>query len=166
MKAKAYESARLWYDYTNNRERVDYSGSRSDLLCSAVGQDVQTPCSIVVVNKTTYVNLPQQSKCCKCCTEADGCTITPKDYLKDFKFVGEATLNDQTFYKWTLSGLNYYETEDSRRIPRRFDGGENVIDFIMNTFSTDKISDSVYQLPSACNTPCPKTSFCASSVSQ
>ena len=93
MKTKVYETGKLWYDYKNNRQRVDFSGSNYEPVCYALGQDTNTTCSIVNVNKGLYVNLPQKSKCCKCCTDADGCTIAPRDWLKDYQYSGEATLS-------------------------------------------------------------------------
>jgi hypothetical protein len=80
--------------------------------------------------------------------------------LKNFQYSGESTLSGSTFYRWTLSGENYYATEDAARIPRRVDEGTYALDFIMNTYSTDQIDDSVFAVPTGCATPCPKNTGC------
>ena len=75
-------------------------------------------------------------------------------------------MSGSTFYKWTLAGENYYATEDAARVPRRIDEGTYALDFIMNTYSTDKINDSVFSVPSTCNTPCPKATGCVATFEE
>jgi len=155
-KAKIYQTGKLWYDSKNNRQRVDFSSSNFNILCEFFGRDINTSCSSIFVNKTMYVSLPQKGKCCKCCTEANGCSMLQRDWLKDYTYSGEATLSGQTFYKWSQYRESYYATEDEERVPRRLDNDEFALDLIMNTYSKNKIEDSVFQLASNCNTPCPQ----------
>ncbi len=168
-KSKIYESGKLWYDIKNSRQRMDYSGSAFQSVCFNLAPDIRTRCSSIFVNNSLYISFPEASKCCKCCTTATAnkCPILPllpRDWLRNYQYSGEATLSGATFYRWTFSGLNYYATEDQARIPRRFDEGTFALDFIMNTYSTDSIDDSVFTVSSTCNTPCPKNSGCVPSL--
>lgn len=56
----------------------------------------------------------------------------------------------------------YYATKTDQRIPRRFVDNDNkkVEDFLMNTYSTDPIPDSVFVLPDYCKNACPATTIC------
>jgi hypothetical protein len=81
-------SGRLWYDIKNNRQRVDISPDYYDALCQSIGQDTNVTCIQITVNDSLYVLLPDKNKCCRCCTSAQGCTVEPRDWLKDFKFDG------------------------------------------------------------------------------
>jgi hypothetical protein len=56
----------------------------------------------------------------------------------------------------------YYATKSIERIPRRLldNTSKRTIDFIMNTYSTEPIADSVFALPSYCNSTCPSTTIC------
>lgn len=48
--------------------------------------------------------------------------------------------------------FTYFDTKTTERIPRRFVDPSNkkAEDFIMNTYSTEPIADSVFALPSYC----------------
>lgn len=100
---RLYETGKLWFDDKNSRIRFDFSGSSFQELCFAMSQDRNASCSLINVKGALYVNLPQKSKCCTCCTQADNCALIRRDWLKDFKYVGEASLSGQTFYKWTYN---------------------------------------------------------------
>ncbi len=56
----------------------------------------------------------------------------------------------------------YYATTDATRIPRRLDeAGEHILDYLMNTYSTEPIPNSVFEIPSYAKGDCPATSKCA-----
>ena len=74
-KAKLYTSGKLWYDIKNNRQRVDNLHSYFEPICMELGEDRNAACSQLNVDGALYVNLPDKSKCCKCCTAAQGCII-------------------------------------------------------------------------------------------
>ena len=55
----------------------------------------------------------------------------------------------------------YYAQKNEQRIPRRITAGKDSIqDYIMNTYSTDAIADSVFTLPDYCTSVCPATTKC------
>ena len=143
---------------------MDLSPDYYDALCQSVGKDANTSCNQIIVNDAMYVFLPEKSKCCKCCTASQGCTVEPRDWLKDFKYVGEVEINGDNFYKWTFSGENYLASEDAEHIPRRIEAETYAIDFVKNSYSTEIINESVFQLPTSCNTDCPKETMCGSLI--
>lgn len=50
---------------------------------------------------------------------------------------------------------------DSKSIPRKVDqGGSRQYDYLMNTYTTDAIPDSVFEIPSYVSGDCPATSNC------
>ena len=57
-KSKLYESGKLFYDFKNNRQRVDYSGSVFEPVCLALAQEPRTRCSLINVNNSLYIRLP------------------------------------------------------------------------------------------------------------
>lgn len=67
------------------------------------------------------------------------------------------------FYKWSHQYsspiVSYFASEDDKRIPRRIEVDTQHYDMIMNTYSTDQINDSVFNIPNNCNVDCPKTGF-------
>jgi hypothetical protein len=86
--SKVYTSGKIFYDFKNNRQRMDLASDFNDAICQSISKDTQTQCSQIIVNDFMYVNLPDKNLCCKCCTAAQGCTVEPRDWLKDFKFSG------------------------------------------------------------------------------
>lgn len=55
----------------------------------------------------------------------------------------------------------YYETTDTKRVPRRIDQGPSrTIDYLMNTYNTSAMADSVFDIPSYVKGDCPATSKC------
>ena len=72
----------MFYDADNNRERVDRTNGRYDLVCGSVLPNVTTPCTQTTVANRRYVIYPQRRMCCFCCDSAHGCGILKKDWLK------------------------------------------------------------------------------------
>ena len=98
---------------------MDFKPDYYDALCQSVGQYTNTSCVQIIVNDALYVYLSERNICCKCCTVAQGCSIEPRDWLKEFKYVGEEDIKGEKFDKWTFSGENYLASEDERQTPRR-----------------------------------------------
>ncbi len=100
-----------------------------------------------------------------CCTSAEGCKITERDWLKDYQYAGARSLNWDVFDAWTQYDMpvnrTYFAAMDDKHTPRRMDYGSYGIDFMVGSYSEDAIPDSVFSLPSYCEKDCPKTSFCA-----
>lgn len=86
--SKVYTSGKLFYDFRNNRQRMDLASDFNDAICQSISKDTSTKCNQIIVNDAMYVNLPDKNQCCKCCTATQGCTVEPRDWLKDFKFAG------------------------------------------------------------------------------
>ena len=56
----------------------------------------------------------------------------------------------------------YYATTDSLQIPRRLnEANEHIIEYLMNTYTTGPIADSIFALPDYVSGDCPSTSKCA-----
>ena len=158
---KIFSFGKIWYDIKNNLERVDIKDARINEICNTVGQNQPGSCTQINKNGNLYVWLPEKNQCCRYCTAAQGCVIPTRDWLKSFKYAGEATLSGQKFYKWTYTSKdsnveNYYATEDDARIPRRIEYSTYHYDMIMNTYSTAPIEAVTFNLPSYCNSDCPK----------
>lgn len=55
----------------------------------------------------------------------------------------------------------YWETIDTKRIPRRIDqGSSRTTDYMMNTYNTSAIPESIFDIPSYVKGDCPATSKC------
>lgn len=122
-------------------------------------------CSQVFKNDAMYVMLPDDNQCCKCCTKEQGCAITPRDWLKDYEWVGVVPMLSWAYYNaWTHYDMpvntTYYATVDGEFIPKKMEYGSYGINFLVPTYTEDPISDSVFALPASCEKDCPKTSFC------
>jgi hypothetical protein len=85
---KIFSFGKIWYDIKNNMERVDLKDARLNQMCSALTQGQPGPCTQINKNGNLYVWLPEKNQCCKYCTAAQGCTIPPRNWLKNFKFIG------------------------------------------------------------------------------
>jgi hypothetical protein len=84
--------------------------------------------------------------------------VLRRDWLANTKFAGKEDISGTTFNKfvWPEEELEYWETTDSRRIPRRMIQESTITtDYIMNTFTEEEIADSIFALPSYCG-----SSFC------
>lgn len=81
-------------------------------------------CSQVTKNDALYVVLPDDNQCCKCCTKAQGCNITPRDWLKDYEYVGIVPMLEWSYYNaWTYIDMpvnrTYYAAADEFLTPKR-----------------------------------------------
>lgn len=79
--------------------------------------------------------------CCMCCTAAEGCKITERDWLKEYVYAGRKSMNWDVYDAWTLYDMpvnrTYYASIDPKSIPRRMDFGTYGIDFMVGTYSED-----------------------------
>ena len=153
-----------FYDYANKRSRMDYRDGSWDFLCNTVVNE-STPCTFLTIGGKRYLVFPEKKIGCFCCDSAHGCGVLRPDWLNQATYIGTETLLGQDFDKWSKPDggiMDYYwATTDSKQIPRRVDqGGSREYDYLMNTYSTDPIRESVFELPSYVSGDCPATSNC------
>ena len=71
-----------------------------------------------------YLDFPTKKYCCYCCNSTNGCGILKNDWLSTADYLGIEKLSGVEFEKWGIKGLQqnyYYNTIDSKRIPRKLD---------------------------------------------
>jgi len=144
---------KIWYEADRNRQRIDRNNGKYNEFCADI-QNFNTPCVQLVVNSKRWFYFPLVKKCCFCCDQAHGCGILKRNWLGNAKFVGKEDLSGQTFNKFVDADaqIEYWETSDSRRIPRRMIELRTLTkDYIMNTYSEEYIEDSIFSVPSYCS---------------
>ena len=144
---------KIWFDSKRNLQRTDRTNGRWDSFCNTI-QTSNTPCTHLVLNSNRWIIFPVIKQCCFCCNATNGCGILRRDWLMGSKFAGKEDLSGQTFDKFVdaEAQIDYWATTDSLQIPRKLIMGKAITkDFIMNTFSTEYIADSVFAAPSFCN---------------
>lgn len=162
-------SGSFFYDWTNNRYRVDRDDGKFDRYCGSVYKFTSTPCSHIVTEGKRYLYFPEKDYCCYCCDAAHGCGLTRPDWVgaAGGQFYGYTQTNDgKTLQKWEVKGLQsnfYLASNDEAAVPYEIDQGTN--DFIFYKPETYKLGISnpdVFKLPSKCNakTTCPFISVC------
>jgi len=80
--------------------------------------------------------------------------------LENLSTSGVSLVNIEFYLDGDMTDL-YYATKTEQRTPRRFTTGtESAQDYIMNTYTTDPIPDTVFALPDYCKNTCPATTVC------
>jgi hypothetical protein len=158
-------SGTFYFDAKRGTMRLDRHDGIHEAVCGSVLPNVSTSCTQLIRDKKRYIVFPERRTCCMCCDAAHGCGILKRDWLATAKYEGEETLSGEPFYKWSIADGAatdlYYATKSTERIPRRLNSaGQQIQDFIMNTFSTDPLPESIFALPSYCNSTCPATTVC------
>ena len=103
-KAQYKVNGQFIYDPVNNRERVDRTNGRYDIVCGTVLPNTTTPCQQITVNNTRWIVFPQKTSCCACCDAAHGCGILRPDWLKGATYIGKEVLIDTAYEKWSKQG--------------------------------------------------------------
>jgi hypothetical protein len=87
------------------------------------------------------------------------------DWLSTAKYMGLEKFDDGTHEKWEIKGIQenyYYNTLDSKRVPRRLDQHPNdLMDFKVSSYQESITNSSVFNLPSYCTATCGLTTLCA-----
>lgn len=164
-KTHVHISGTFYFDAKRDMMRLDRQDGIHEAVCGSVLPNVNTPCTQLIRDKKRYIVFPERRTCCMCCDAAHGCGTLKRDWLATAKYEGEESLSGEAFYKWSIPDGSetdlYYATKSEARIPRRLNSaGKQIQDFIMNTFTTDPISETVFTLPSYCNSTCPATTVC------
>lgn len=150
-----------YYDVANNRQRVDRTNGRYSSFCGSVLPNTTTPCTHLTVDNKRWIIFSQKKQCCLCCDAAHGCGVLKKDWLADAEYLGVEKILDTNYNKWNATGRIFWVTDDDRVIPRRLDEGQShVTDYLVHTFTTKALSDSVFEVPSYCTDECPATTVC------
>ena len=152
------------YDYDKGFQRVDRHDGKFDMICNSIVPNVTTPCTQLIRDSKRYIVFPERRTCCMCCDAAHGCGVLSPDWLKGSKFEGEETISGESFNKWsivdgTFTDL-YYSRKDEKNTPRRLVTGQAVTDYMMFSYNEEEIPESVFALPSFCNSTCPPTTIC------
>ena len=81
-------------------------------------------------------------------------------FLENLSINGVFQVNIKFYLDGAATDL-YYAAKTEQRTPRRLvTGTESITDYIMNTYSTDPIPDTVFALPDYCKNACPATTVC------
>ena len=162
----------FYYDWTNNRYRVDRENGKWDRYCGSVYKLTSTPCSHIVSEGKRYLWFPEKDYCCFCCDAAHGCGLLKPNWVDSATFVEYTTAeNGATTQKWEIKGLQsnfYYASNDEAAVPYRIDQMPNDFQFFKpETYKTQISDPSVFNLPSQCNakTTCPLISVCTAAQS-
>jgi len=75
-------NGQLYYDATNNRERLDRTDGRYSAFCGSVLPNVTTACTHLTVDDNRYIIFPQKKQCCLCCDSTHGCGILKQNWLE------------------------------------------------------------------------------------
>lgn len=146
-----------YYDYANGRSRIDRKDGKYDRYCGTEEIDVSTPCSQIVLEKEFWLLFEEKEKCCKCCTEAEGCGVVRPDWLKGAKYDGEFTFEGYIADRWEKEGnrKNFYYSTVIGSFPLAVDM-ENLDKIVYNpkTYVTTPVDDSLFVLPSYCVERC------------
>lgn len=135
-----YTTGKIWYDIKNDRQRCDVKSNYYDLICQSVSLKLNASCSQITKNGTLYIMLPQSNQCCKCCTKQQGCGITPRDWLKDYEYVGIVPMLGWAYYNaWTNYetpvNQTYYATPDERQVPKKMEYGSYGVNFLVPSYT-------------------------------
>lgn len=152
--------------------RADKINGRYDDTCASILPNVSTPCQHLITNQKRYIVFPEKKQCCFCCDAAHGCGIVKPNWFEDGKYLGQEKIVDTLYDKWVkpgnffiyvdVSDAFYWATADANQIPRRFaeDNNTHIIDYLTHTFVNKTIPDSIFAIPTYCNTTCASTTIC------
>lgn len=146
-----------FYDFANNRSRIDRVDGKYDRYCGTEEIDVSTPCSQVVVEKEFWLLFEERQKCCRCCTDAEGCGVVSPDWLNGAKYDGEFSVAGYVTNRWEKEGnrKNFYYSTVIGNFPLIIDMEElDKIQYDPSTYTTSPIDDSHFVLPGYCTDNC------------
>ncbi|KAJ6255550.1 hypothetical protein M0813_11426 [Anaeramoeba flamelloides] len=156
----------FYYDYENNRGRVDNFESQSDVFCGVY--TTKTKCIHVVKNGWRYLYYPDYlgGKCCKCCNETMGCGILKNDWMEGAEYLGHRHFNGTDCIGWLQNGVDknfYYVQSDvypTLQIPCFLEmnntKSDQIITYNRRLYNPSPISPSVFDIlpENKCETFC------------
>jgi len=88
-------TGKFWYDSTLKAQRFDFQNGNTKKGCGAIHPG-NTPCSYLINNGWLYAIYPEREICCKLVQES----IIARDWLKDYSYYGEGSIDGETFNVW------------------------------------------------------------------
>ncbi|KAJ3448871.1 hypothetical protein M0813_27791 [Anaeramoeba flamelloides] len=165
----------MYYDWTNNKERLDSDKSQKDSFCSTV-YPTDEKCIQVVKDSWRYIYVPnyEGGKCCKCCNTTMGCGIMKNNWLDGATYIGHEKWNGTDCIGWEQKGNqnNYYFVQSNvyptLQIPCAIRINSTQVDekYIFNRTKFDRspLDPKVFDvIPENCNQLCKnekQKSFC------
>ena len=158
-----------YYDWGNKRSRFDHMEGHNDMFCPGQELSPDKPfdtCELFFPpTNDMYAHYPNQKTCCRMCAPGAFCSPMLPDWIEDGIFVGVEEIDGRQCDVWYKDGSfsgNYW-MEDKDGVPCRFSEttplGDNPTSFknmtmVGDTFSTDPIPDSVFEVPEYCYKDC------------
>lgn len=151
------------YDYPNGHMNWTRFNGAACPLCNSTFPDLNgTACAQLVSNQTVFLHAPEADKCCKCCSEADGCGMPTPNNTANFTYLGQAKYYGRKAYYWQqfINGYEvvYVETAQKKALQRDwlalftpFDNYTYVSDF------NRTVENNSFELPTSCQ----KAHFCS-----
>ena len=162
---KGKTSGNFFYDFTNERYRVDRVNGKWDRYCGSVKKFKDTPCTHYVTEGKRYLDFPKDDYCCYCCDNKHGCGILKPNWLEGAQYKGLQDSNGQSFHVWDKPGLQsnlYWATADKKILAKMDQQPNDLQEFDPATYKESITDPKVFDLPSRCNAKktCPWVSTC------
>ena len=157
------------YDWANKRSRFDHMEGQHDMFCPGGELSPDKPfdtCQLFFPpTNDLYAHYPNQKTCCRMCAPGAFCSPMLPDWIEDGVYVGVEEIEGRECDVWYKDGSfsgNYW-MEDKDGVFCRFSEttplGDNPtsfknMTFFADTFSTDPIPDSVFEIPDYCFKDC------------
>lgn len=158
-------TGKIYYDWTNQRYRIDRANGHYDRYCLPIYPFSNTPCQHIVVAGRRYLNFPEKNYCCYCCSADHGCGILKPNWLSEAVFEDYVEENGAMLERWNKKGLqdNLYFQDAKSKIMKRIDQKPNDLqDYDVSSYHSGISDPSVFDLPEGCeNTTCPTLSICS-----
>merc|ERR1712126_113697 len=159
-----------YYDWANKRARMDHLNGQKDYFCQ--NQDLspdnpQDDCHLIFTSSSEmYTHYPNQKACCRMCPPGAFCTPLLPNWIENGTYGGTEVVEGKECQVWYEDGqvaedywmetdagipCRYYETSPLGDHPIFYKN----ITFDQETYSTEPIPDSVFEVPDYCNQDCP-----------
>ena len=165
LKGSYNSSGTHYYDYENERQRIDIGDGAGDVFCGSIFPFRNKKCQKIYKEGKLYLNFPDEGYCCKCCKAKGAAKIYPPTFFKDAEADGSGTDekgNSYSIYKLHSGYPKFtYEVYTESKLPKRI-YLEPVANYNYELSSYKKeVSDSDFDLPDKCSKICPALSFCS-----
>jgi hypothetical protein len=158
-----------FYDWENKRSRFDHMEGHNDMFCPGEELSPDKPHDVCQLffppTNDMFAYYPNQGTCCRMCAVGSFCSPMKPDWIEDGLYVGVEEIEGRECDVWYKDGSfsgNYW-MEDKEGVPCRFADttpiGDNPtsfdnITFFAESFSTEPIPDSVFEIPEYCFKDC------------
>ena len=163
-----------YYDWKNNRARFDHLEGQKDMFCPGNELSPDKPqddCHLIFPpNNEMFAHYPNQKTCCRMCAVGYFCSPIKPDWIENGIYKGTEQILGRECNVWyedgSFSGNYWMETADGE--PCRFwetsplgDSPTSFknITYDPDTYSTEPIPDSVFDVPEYCYKDCKDTPF-------